>query len=170
MSPLIHRSTNILMEKMADQCARNEPFDIYAYFKRFTMDTIWSCGFGVDTDMQNNVNDPYLLNTQKMFSPNMFRGIIFILAILITELTKVWRSIFQVMNVIRYWLRRYIPITKPLIDESPSTWIMKQADEMIEKRKDIGQTGRTDLLQLMLESMSDQDFIQVRFSRQLRKQ
>ncbi|CAF1049014.1 unnamed protein product [Rotaria sordida] len=31
---------------------------------------------------------------------------------------------------------------------------------MIEKRKHIGQTGRTDLLQLMLESMSDEDFIQ----------
>ncbi|CAF1496973.1 unnamed protein product [Rotaria sordida] len=160
MSPLIHRSIEFLMEKMADQCAKGEPFDIYAYFKRFTMDTIWSCGVGLDTDMQNNVNDPYLLNSQKMFSPNIFRGIIFILTLLITELTKIWRSIFQVTNVIRYWLRRYIPITKSLIDESPSTWIMKQANEMIEKRKDIGQTGRTDLLQLMVESMSNQDFIQ----------
>ncbi|CAF1401005.1 unnamed protein product [Rotaria sordida] len=95
MSPLIHRSIEFLMEKMADQCAKGEPFDIYAYFKRFTMDTIWSCGVGLDTDMQNNVNDPYLLNSQKMFSPNIFRGIIFILTLLITELTKIWRSIFQ---------------------------------------------------------------------------
>ena len=47
---------------------------------------------------------------------------------------------------------------------------MKQAYGMIEKRKQIGHTGRTDLLQLMLESVSDEDFIQVRFSLQLRKQ
>ncbi|CAF4062971.1 unnamed protein product [Rotaria sordida] len=93
MSPLIHRSIEFLMEKMADQCAKGEPFDIYAYFKRFTMDTIWSCGVGLDTDMQNNVNDPYLLNSQKMFSPNIFRGIIFILTLLITELTKIWRIV-----------------------------------------------------------------------------
>ncbi|CAF1165944.1 unnamed protein product [Rotaria sordida] len=93
MSPLIHRSIEFLMEKMADQCAKGEPFDIYAYFKRFTMDTIWSCGVGLDTDMQNNVNDPYLLNSQKMFSPNIFRGIIFILTLLITELTKIWRMV-----------------------------------------------------------------------------
>ncbi|CAF1646851.1 unnamed protein product, partial [Didymodactylos carnosus] len=49
MSPLIHQSIEMLMKKMADQCARGEPFDIYAYFKRFTMDTIWSCGFGLET-------------------------------------------------------------------------------------------------------------------------
>ena len=54
--------------------------------------------------------------------------------------------------------------TKRFIDENPSTWIMKQAHEMIEKRKQIGHTSRTDLLQLMLESASDEDFIQVRFS------
>jgi cytochrome P450 len=89
MSPLIHRSIEMLMEKIADQCTRSEPFDIYAYFKRFTMDTIWSCGFGLDTDMQNNANDSYLLNSQKMFSPNKMVGIIFVLTILITELTKV---------------------------------------------------------------------------------
>ncbi|CAF1489845.1 unnamed protein product [Adineta steineri] len=147
------------MEKMADQCARGESFDIYAYFKRFTMDTIWSCGFGLDTDMQNNVNDPYLANSEKMFSPNKMVGIIFVLTILIKEFTKVWRSIFQAFGIIRYWLRHYIPVTKRFIDESPSTWIKKQANEMIEKRKDIGHTRRTDLLQLMLESMSEQDFI-----------
>jgi hypothetical protein len=45
-----------------------------------------------------------------------------------------------VFGIVRYWPRRYIPVTKRLIDESPSTWIMKQANEMIEKRKDIGHT------------------------------
>ena len=70
MSPLIHRSIEMLMTKMAEQCNKDEPFDIYAYFKRFTMDTIWSCGFGIDTDMQNNVNDPYLVNSQQIFHTN----------------------------------------------------------------------------------------------------
>ena len=112
MSPLIHSNVEILMKKMAEQCVKGEPYDIFAYFKRFTMDTIWSCGFGLDTDIQNNVDEPYLLNTHKMFSRNIFRGIIFILSILITELTNVWRCIFQVMNIIRYCLRRCIPITK----------------------------------------------------------
>jgi hypothetical protein len=92
------------------------------------------------------------------------------LTLLIKELTKVWGSIFLLLGIMRFWLRRYIPVTKRLIKESPGTWIMKQANELIEKRKQIGHTGRTDLLQLMLDSVSDEDFIQVRFSPQLRKQ
>ncbi|CAF3115984.1 unnamed protein product [Rotaria sp. Silwood2] len=155
------------MTKIAEQCGRDEPFDIYAYFKRFTMDTIWSCGFGLDTDMQNNVNDPYLLHSQQFFLPDKIRQSIFVLNRLIEELSKVWVSIFLSLGIIRYWLRRYIPVTKWLINENPATWVMKQANEMIEKRKQIGHTHRTDLLQLMLDSISDEDFIRVRFALRL---
>ena len=56
------------------------------------MDTIWSCGFGLDTDMQNNVNDPYLLNSQKIFTQTKFRQLIFVLILLIKELRKVIRG------------------------------------------------------------------------------
>ncbi len=31
------------------------------------MDTIWSYAFGLDTDMQNNINNPYLLHSQQLF-------------------------------------------------------------------------------------------------------
>jgi hypothetical protein len=154
----------MLMTKMADQCDRGEPFDIYAYFKRFTIDTMWSCGFGIDTDMQNNVNDPHLVNSQQFFTRTKIRHIIFILILLLKELTIVLRSIFQLLGIVLSPLQRFIPGIKKLIDESPYMWIMKQAREMINKRKQIGHTHRTDLLQLMVESMSDEDFIQVRFS------
>ena len=161
MSPLIHRSVEILMQKLAEQCRRGEPFDIYTFYKRFTMDTIWSCGFGLDTDMQNNVDDPYLFNSQQIFSRNKIRRAVFILVVLISELRTVWRRLFQALGKTRYWLRKYMPITKRFIDESPATWILKQAHELIEKRVDIGHTQRTDLLQLMLDSASNEDFIQV---------
>ena len=169
MSPLIHRSVEILMNKMAEQYRQGNDFDIYAYFKRFTMDTIWSCGFGLDTDVQNNVNDPYLRNSQQIFVRTSFRRVIFLLALLLTELRTVWRILFQTLSIIQYSLRRYVPVTKRIIAESPAIWIMKQANEMIEKRRQIGHTQRTDLLQLMLDSMSDEDFIQVRFFFQQRK-
>ncbi|CAF3787146.1 unnamed protein product [Rotaria sordida] len=65
MSPLINHSIDALMKKLTEQYKLGEPFDIYAFLKRFTMDTIWSCGFGLDTDMQNNPNDPYLIQSQR---------------------------------------------------------------------------------------------------------
>ena len=164
MSPLIHRSIKILMKKITEQYDQDEPFDIYVYYKRFTMDTIWSCGFGLDTDMQNNVNNPYFLNSEKVFSLYQTRGLIFLLILLVKELKTVWVSIFAVLGFARYWLRRQIPVTRRLIAENPVLWIMKQADEMVDKRKQIGHHERTDLLQLMLDSVSDKDYIQVRLS------
>ncbi|CAF3598019.1 unnamed protein product [Rotaria sp. Silwood1] len=56
------------MTKLTEQYQLGEPFDIYTFLKRFTMDTIWSCGFGLDIDMQNNPNDSYLIQSQRVFS------------------------------------------------------------------------------------------------------
>jgi thromboxane-A synthase len=161
MTPLIHRSIDMLMKKMAEEHKKNEPFDIYAYFKRFTMDTIWSCGFGVDTDMQNNINDPYLIHSQQMFGEQVNVRLIVLLALFINELNKFWRTIHLSLGSAKYWLRNHIPITKRFFDENPATWIINQAYKMIEKHEQIDQANRTDLLQLMLESALDVEFIQV---------
>jgi cytochrome P450 len=160
MTPLIHRSVETLMKKMSK---RSEPFDLYAYFKRFTMDTIWSCGFGVDTDMQNNVNDPYLVHSQRMFGENRHVRLLMLLNMFFTELNKLWRAVYLYGGATRYWLRYFVPITKKLIDENPATWILQQARELIRDRKKVLPSGRPDLLQLMLESVSNDNHIQVGF-------
>jgi thromboxane-A synthase len=159
MTPLIHRSIDMLMKKMAEEHKKNEPFDIYAYFKRFTMDTIWSCGFGLDTDMQNNINDPYLIHSQQIFVEKIRLDVI--IALFISEFKHFWTTLHECGGTIRYWLRHHIPITKIFIDENPITWIIKEAKKIINKRQQVGQTNRTDLLHLMLESASDEDFIHV---------
>ncbi|CAF5169212.1 unnamed protein product, partial [Rotaria sp. Silwood1] len=91
----------------------NQPFGIYAYFKRFTMDTIWSYGFGLDTVIGFDI---------------------------------------------------FFHLQQKFIDEEPSKWIVKQAYQLIDKHEKVGQTNRTDLMQLMLGSASKDDVIQVRYS------
>jgi hypothetical protein len=125
------------------------------------MDTIWSCGFGVDTDMQNNINNPYLIHSQEMFGEKVNVRIIVLLALFISELNKFWRAVHLSIGFVSYWFRDHIPITKHFINENPGTWIINQAYKIIEKHKKTEQTNRTDLLQLMLESSSDEEFIQV---------
>lgn len=165
MISLLHQTVKTFMKKISEQYDRQQPFDIYVCYKRFTMDSIWSCGFGLDTDMQNNVNNPYFLNSEKVFSLYRTRGLMLLFILLLKEFKKVWVSIFILLSMIRYWLRQYIPATRQFIDENPIVWIMKQANEVIEKRRQIGSDyQRTDLLQLMLDSACDEDFIQVRFS------
>ncbi|CAF2401449.1 unnamed protein product [Rotaria sp. Silwood2] len=164
MTPLIHRSIDVFMMKMSEECKKNQPFDIYAYFKRFTMDTIWSCGFGVDTDMQNNINDPYLFHSQKVFSTENAVKILVLLSLFITELNNIWYKLHVLENFIRHWLRYIFPCTRKFIDEEPSKWIVKQAYQLIDRRKKVDQSNRIDLMQLMLGSASKDDVIQVRSS------
>jgi len=163
MTPLIHHSINIFMIKMSEEYKRNEPFDIYAYFKRFTMDTIWSCAFGIDTDMQNNINSPYLVNSQKIFEKPSGVKILILLALLITELNRLWYKLHEIERFTRYWLRHLFPFIKKFIDEDPRLWIVKQGYKMIDERGKMGQTNRVDLMQLMLESASKDDIIQVEY-------
>ncbi|CAF4663757.1 unnamed protein product [Rotaria sp. Silwood1] len=160
MTPLIHRSVLTFMEKISEESNKGQPFDIYAYYKRFTMDTIWSCAFGIDTDMQNNINNPYLIYSQQIFGEKVNVRLIVLIALFISELNKFWRAIYISIGSISYWCRHYIPITKRFINENPPTWIMKQAYKMMEKHLEAGQANRTDLLQLMLESASDEEIIQ----------
>ena len=159
MTPLIHRTLNRLMDKMAEEQKHNEPFDIYAYFKRFTMESIWSCGFGLDTDMQNNVNDPYLLHSQQIFVDRLRLDVI--LALLVTEFKRLWVASDEFVGKARYWIRHHLPFTKKFLEAAPVKWIFIEGRKLIDQRVQIGQTSRVDLLQLMLESATNVDFINV---------
>ncbi|CAF2209277.1 unnamed protein product [Rotaria magnacalcarata] len=160
MMPLFYRSIDTFMSKMVEEHKMKQPFDIYAYFKRFTMDTIWSCCFGIETDMQNNVHNPYLFHAQKVFSEENSVKILILLSLFITELNDIWYGLHLVENYIRQWIRQMFSFTQKYIDEEPSKWIVRQAYELIDKRENFGQNNRTDLMQLMLESASKDDAIE----------
>jgi thromboxane-A synthase len=106
MTPLIHHSIDVFMTKMSEEHKNNQPFDIYSYFKRFTMDTIWSCGFGLDTDMQNNIDNTYLVHSQEVFSEANIVRKLSLLSLFINELNYIWYQLDELEKLTRYWLRR----------------------------------------------------------------
>jgi hypothetical protein len=55
-------------------------------------------------------------------------------------------------------------VTRRFIGDDPAEWIEQQAKQVIKKRVELGYNNRMDLLQLMLESASNDDFIEVRSS------
>ncbi|CAF1089703.1 unnamed protein product, partial [Rotaria sordida] len=160
MSTLMNRCVDTLMKKMAEQQRLDQPFDIFPFFKRFTMDIIWSCGFSLDRDMQNNSNDPYFVQSQRLFDVQNSTAKLMICSIFFTEFKWIWNKLFRCDNAIRYWLRHYLPVTRKFINDEPATWIENQAEQLIKKRLELGNTNRMDLLQLMLKSASDDNFIE----------
>ncbi|CAF2898042.1 unnamed protein product [Rotaria sp. Silwood2] len=161
MSPLINRTIEAFMMKLTEQYQIGEPFDIYVFLKRFTMDTIWSCGFGLDTDMQNNPNDPYLIQSQRVFSPELALSNAVLLYLFMPEFKWFWNRLHEVNSFVRGWVRYNVPLARKLLMDNPATWIKRESQELIKKKVNLGSTSRMDLLQLMLESISDEEVIEV---------
>lgn len=161
MTPLVHRSLHQLFEKFSLACSIDQPFDISDHFKRFTMDTIWSCGFGLDTNVQKEIDDPYFTYSQKTLSDNATTHPMMLLALFVSELNTVWRNIYFPFAYLRNWCRDYIPVTRLFLDENPPIWIIKQGYRMIEEKLRLRNNNRIDLLQLMLDSLSNEEYIQV---------
>ena len=65
MGPLIIKCVDRLIETFENKS--EEEISINTYMKRFTMDTIWNCAFGLDIDLQNNPENPYLVNSNQIF-------------------------------------------------------------------------------------------------------
>ncbi|CAF1212484.1 unnamed protein product [Didymodactylos carnosus] len=156
MSPLMNSCIDRLMHKLDAEYHKKTAFDIYQLYKRLTMDVIWTCGFGVDTDMQNNPDNPYLTHSQRIFSDDQNNKFLILLALLIKELEFIWKALHDTENNVRHWTRKYLPFTGAYIDDEPSTWILKRVEQIIKQRKESG-VQRNDLMQLMLESATDGD-------------
>ncbi|CAF4717501.1 unnamed protein product, partial [Rotaria sp. Silwood2] len=107
MSPLVNHSIEVLMTKLTEQYQLDEPFDTYTFLKRFTMDTIWSCEFGLDTDMQNNPNNPYFIQSQRVFTAEFSLSNVVLLYVFMPEFKWFWNTLHAVDNVVRRWLRYY---------------------------------------------------------------
>ena len=65
MDPLIIKCIDRLIEQFEKKS--EEEVSINMYMKRFTMDTIWNCAFGLDIDLQNNPENPYLVHSNQVF-------------------------------------------------------------------------------------------------------
>lgn len=126
------------------------------------METIWSCGFGVDTDIQNQIDNPYLVLSQQIFDDKNRGKLLFYLSLFLNEFNHFWCNLEQIEMSTRYWFRHYFPFVRKYLAEDPNEWIMKQAYHIIDQRRKNQSINGIDLIQLMLKSVSkEEDIIHV---------
>ncbi|CAF0894181.1 unnamed protein product [Adineta ricciae] len=168
MLPLIESCVQKLLMKLEENMkTSNEGFDIYKSYKSLTMDLIWRCCFGIETDMQNDPNDPYLKRSQDVFARENSTYLATILAIFIPELQPIWLRIHCWMNNIKTQLRYLLPMGEKLIADDPNEWLKNNVSYFIEQaltsqknKSDYNENiiKSPDLLQLMLDATLDTDF------------
>jgi hypothetical protein len=116
------------------------------------------CAFGIDTDVQNNVNNLFLIKSANFFEDNHEKLFIVRLSYLMPWLVPLLTQIIRIQMTIFIGLRLIIPRFMNRFEELPGFWIINQVQNIINQRiKKTESSNRIDLLQLMLDAAtSDQ--------------
>nr|UOU03274.1 cytochrome P450 3045C1 [Brachionus rubens] len=129
--------------------------DISEYFKRFTMDSIWTCAFGVDTDIQYDPGNEYNRRSEAIFwflgAPNLLN--------FVTNYLHEFQDLFLSTLELNQWLMFG---TIDMGKYNPLIWFMDQLYKLVVMRKE-GMVKKKDYLQLLIDAESDltQDKINV---------
>ncbi|CAF0932919.1 unnamed protein product [Didymodactylos carnosus] len=153
MSSLINDCINELMKKLPNYSETREEFNIYALYKRMTMDVICRCGFGVDTDMQNNEDNIYLKKCGQVFASDVRKLPLMKLGTLIPSLGVIFGNLLLLQNIVARNLSKIFPSSILNFQETPGFWLRHRVQDIIQMRSDSAKQ-RVDLMNLMLEAAS----------------
>ncbi|UJR21070.1 hypothetical protein I4U23_024170 [Adineta vaga] len=160
MSPLINGCIEALMNKLSHEITdENKEINIYELYKRLTMDVICRCAFGIDTDMQNDINNPYLLKSAEVFKTDVETLFPFRLCNLMPIFARPIHDIVFGMQYIQKILINFKPSLSEYVSVLPGMWLMNRVQEVFDLRKksSLNSQKRVDLLQLMIDAANDSE-------------
>ncbi|KAM6155817.1 cytochrome P450 3A21-like [Rhynchocyon petersi] len=134
MLPLIKHHGDILVRNIGRKVSRDKVVDMKEIFGAYSLDTITSAFFGVDTDSINNPDDILLQRIKKLISFSFLSPLIFI--VVMFPFLVPWMQRMNVTILPRAELEFFVNVTQRL----------KQ------QRQDSGNRDRVDFLQLMIDS------------------
>jgi len=157
MSPLVKGSIEAMLNKISQ--SENQEINIYDLYKRLTMDVICRCAFGIDTDMQNDVNNPYLLKAGELFKVNIETVPMVKLSNLVPILARPFHAIVFTLSGLQKQIVDNVPLVGKILSELPGLWFLQRVQEVIDLRKDSQIKSRVDLLQLMMDVSTNDKII-----------
>ncbi|UJR11334.1 hypothetical protein I4U23_015515 [Adineta vaga] len=153
MTPLIHKCVLSMMNKLNDNF--HQEFNIFTLYKRLTMDVIWHCAFGIDTDLQNDIDNSYMKKSLALFSRDPEKMFLVrisnLMPFFVPLLIQFMKYSIKLINL----FKMLIPSLMTNLEGPPQLWIIKQIDTLVQQRLH-SDNKRIDLLQLMLDASSDE--------------
>lgn len=144
MGPLIVTCTDRLINQLNENS--DIEINISSYLKRFTMDTIWNCAFGLDIDLQNDPDNLYLRNCESFFRLTAYPGFFSYLSLLFIEMNSFFVPIHTLIEKI-----------KTLIfgtGNEPRQWLYNKVGYILTRRQNEN-INRRDYMQLLLEAQDE---------------
>ncbi|CAF1102353.1 unnamed protein product [Adineta steineri] len=154
MAPLIDQCIESLMKKLFKMNNENKEFNIYELYQRLTMDVICHCAFGIDTDMQNDVDNDLMTKAAVIFKQDIERMPLSKLSYLMPWSTSLLAQFAHSQIALFHCLHKIAPTIFPdLVEKIPRLWLISKVQEVIDVRTiDTSTTKRVDLLQTMLDA------------------
>ncbi|UJR16825.1 hypothetical protein I4U23_003724 [Adineta vaga] len=154
MAPLVDQCIDSFLEKLSEIEKQNHEFDIYKLYQRLTMDVICHCAFGIDTDMQNDLDNEIMTKAAFVFKQDVERMLLSKLSYLMPWLTPYLGHIVLCQTALFHYLHKLAPSIFPdLLDKIPRFWLLGRVQQVIDARTiSSATTKRIDVLQLMLDT------------------
>ncbi|XP_035221635.1 cytochrome P450 3A24-like isoform X2 [Stegodyphus dumicola] len=142
MAPIINDAIDSLINNVEKKSKAGESFDIYPMYQGLTMDVIGRSAFGIQTDVQNDPNDPFLRSARVIFSGDI-RSALFIIAVSFRRLERFWSFV----NRMRLAIKNK--------GTNPVNELIESVKNVINLRRKDKESRRPDLLQLMIDAEVD---------------
>lgn len=115
------------------------------------------CAFGIDTDMQNDINNPYLKKAAEVFENSVDEMFLFRVANLLPFMARPMHDVLFNLAGIRTALTKLSTRLSDLVPENPAAWMLRRVQNVIDVRHQCSADAekRIDLLQLMIEATQD---------------
>ncbi|GIY91601.1 cytochrome P450 3A4 [Caerostris extrusa] len=142
MAPIMNSTIDSLVANVGKKCDAGEAFDIYPMYQGLTMDVIGRTAFGIQTDSQNNPDDPLLRSSKILFSRDI-RSPLGLLALSFRSLNAVW----SYLGLLR--------LTVLNRGTNPVRELIESVKAVIALRREDKESRRPDLLQMMIDAEID---------------
>ncbi|CAF1309588.1 unnamed protein product [Rotaria sordida] len=151
MTPMVHDCVDSLLKKLAEYCEKGEQLEIYMLYKRLTMDVICHSVFGVNTDIQNDIDNEYFKKAEETVAYDFDKNPLVRLSQLMPWLIPLLTYVMTRQILLQRFANKFIRS----IEEIPRFWLIERLKYLIDVRTSSsdkeGKNRRVDLLQLMLD-------------------
>ena len=122
---------------------------------------IGRCAFGIDTDVQNDIYNPYLQKAVEFFKMDIDQSLFVRLSNLMPILARPARDVFLVLYHLRCILTKIMPFLDNYMKEYPPLWFRNHIKAVVDARtkSPLSLKGRVDLLRLMMDASTKRKVI-----------
>nr|QEV83809.1 cytochrome P450 [Brachionus rotundiformis] len=148
LGPILVNCADRLIDVLNKDSEANKEVNVSEYFKRFTMDSIWNCAFGVDINMQYEKDNLYFKKCEEVFRISSNLILPQYLGIYFYEMKEFVLFVLTILMIVKANFANHEKLL-------PYFWLRNRIGELVKKRLDQENLKKKDYIQLLIDASAD---------------